>query len=191
MLEHVAWARNLPSCDPVDCCKRILIALDLSADSPALFTHGLCIARKTGAKLFLVHVDDAALVNTLGFLPAETYEQWVTGCQDNVRQQLQPLVEQAREAGVEAEIVPLTGSYGGAILDTAREQNIDLIVMGYHHDRSKVARFIMGSTAVSVLKGAPCPTLMVPLVVGEGMKPDSSAATKQNNSATGQKRARF
>ncbi|MBK7583943.1 MAG: universal stress protein [Myxococcales bacterium] len=54
------------------------------------------------------------------------------------------------------------GDAAAVIVERARSQPIDLLVMGTH-GRTGVRRFLMGSVAERVLRLAPCPVLVVPL----------------------------
>lgn len=47
------------------------------------------------------------------------------------------------------------------VVEYARNQQIDLMVLGTHA-RSGVERFLMGSTAEVILRHTPCPVLIVP-----------------------------
>lgn len=47
-----------------------------------------------------------------------------------------------------------------AILSVAREEEIDLIVMS-SHGRSGLTRLVLGSVAEQVVRGAPCPVLLL------------------------------
>lgn len=49
----------------------------------------------------------------------------------------------------------------GAILDCADKERIDLIVMS-SHGRSGLSRMLIGSVTDKILRGAPCPVLVVP-----------------------------
>lgn len=49
-----------------------------------------------------------------------------------------------------------------AITSYARQEDIDLIILGTH-GRGLVSRVFMGSVSKSVMENAPCPVLMVPL----------------------------
>src|SRR4030095_11937960 len=49
-----------------------------------------------------------------------------------------------------------------AIVDCAEKERIDLIVMS-SHGRSGLSRMLIGSVTDKVLRGAPCPILVVPL----------------------------
>ncbi len=53
------------------------------------------------------------------------------------------------------------GDIESAILDYAKENAADLIVMGTH-GRSGVPHFLVGSVAERVVRVAPCPVLTVP-----------------------------
>jgi nucleotide-binding universal stress UspA family protein len=49
----------------------------------------------------------------------------------------------------------------GAIVDCAENERIDLIVMS-SHGRSGLSRMLIGSVTDKILRGAPCPVLVVP-----------------------------
>jgi nucleotide-binding universal stress UspA family protein len=50
----------------------------------------------------------------------------------------------------------------GAIVDCAEKEGVDLIVMS-SHGRSGLSRMLIGSVTDKVLRGSPCPVLVVPL----------------------------
>lgn len=50
----------------------------------------------------------------------------------------------------------------GAIVDCAEKEAVDLIVMS-SHGRSGLSRMLIGSVTDKILRGAPCPVLVVPL----------------------------
>jgi nucleotide-binding universal stress UspA family protein len=54
----------------------------------------------------------------------------------------------------------LAGPVAEAIVDFAKVNHIDLIVMSTH-GRSGLSRWVYGSVAEKVLRGAHCPTLIV------------------------------
>jgi len=72
--------------------------------------------------------------------------------------------ERAAEAGVELKIGKRTvvGLPYNAIVDCAENEPIDLIVMS-SHGRSGLWRMLIGSVTDKILRGAPCPVLVVPL----------------------------
>jgi universal stress protein A len=54
------------------------------------------------------------------------------------------------------------GDAYGAILDCADNERVDLIVMS-SHGRSGLSRMLIGSVTDKILRGSPCPVLVVPL----------------------------
>jgi nucleotide-binding universal stress UspA family protein len=56
------------------------------------------------------------------------------------------------------------GSPVDAILDRARQERADLIVMGTH-GRTGLSRLLVGSVAEGVLRHAPCPVVVVPYAI--------------------------
>jgi nucleotide-binding universal stress UspA family protein len=65
-----------------------------------------------------------------------------------------------------------------AIVDFAKEINVDLIVMGTH-GRGAVAHLLMGSVAERVVRTAPCPVLTVRHPEHEFVHPDALVASTQ------------
>ena len=72
--------------------------------------------------------------------------------------------ERAGEAGAELKIGKrvVAGLPYNAIVDCAENGHIDLIVMS-SHGRSGLSRMLIGSVTDKILRGAPCPVLVVPL----------------------------
>ena len=64
----------------------------------------------------------------------------------------------AADSGAECRVVE--GAAAAEILDTARNESCDLIVIGTH-GRGGVARLLLGSVAEAVLRHAPCPVLAI------------------------------
>jgi nucleotide-binding universal stress UspA family protein len=76
----------------------------------------------------------------------------------------EPIFEQAREklAGIEVETRAYGGGSPGAILTLlAEREDFDAIVVGSPH-RGAIGRVLIGSTARSVLNGAPCDVAVAP-----------------------------
>lgn len=66
----------------------------------------------------------------------------------------------AAGAGVDIETAVLEGKPAAEILKYAREQNIDLIVVGTQGKKG-IERLLLGSVAESVIRSAPCRVLVV------------------------------
>lgn len=78
------------------------------------------------------------------------------------RDELDQAVADAQTRGVKARVQQVTDALAPAqtLLDEAARTNADLIVIGLR-SRSRTGKFLMGSTAQTVLLGAPCNVLAV------------------------------
>ena len=70
------------------------------------------------------------------------------------------MLVELQEAGVSAEYVSARGSPERIVVDTARDKEADLIVMGTH-GRTGLAHIALGSVAERVVRDAHCPVLTV------------------------------
>jgi nucleotide-binding universal stress UspA family protein len=81
--------------------------------------------------------------------------------EENARQQVDVVVIDDDRQRLHAEsIVLAAASAARAIVDDAKDQGIDLIVIGTH-GRGVVSRMLLGSVAERVVRTAPCPVLTV------------------------------
>jgi nucleotide-binding universal stress UspA family protein len=65
-----------------------------------------------------------------------------------------------KAAGMDAQAVVLQGDPREAILDLAKRERVDLVVMG-SHGRTGLGKLLMGSVASHVVAHAPCSVLVV------------------------------
>jgi nucleotide-binding universal stress UspA family protein len=82
--------------------------------------------------------------------------QMITRAQEELQSQLNKF-PQAKDVSVTTDIG--TGTPYDAILKEAEDKGVDLIVIA-SLGRSGIARFLIGSVARNVLKGAKCPVLL-------------------------------
>ena len=156
--------------------KNILVATDFSEPSDAALTYGRELATRFGATLHVLH----AAENIIGRFGAETYSATAPDLQarleSDARRRLNELLIDSDNSGPSTKPVLLTASSPAlAIVDYAKEKNIDLIVVGTH-GRSALAHLVMGSVAERVVRLAPCPVLTVRHPEREFVQPDTLAA---------------
>lgn len=96
---------------------KILYATDLAGDSLKALPHALSLARVSGAELMLLHVPEAA-----------TPQEHLTSLHDR----LNAMVPPEAKKWCRCDTLVLPGEPGEVILKTARQQNVDFIVMGGH-----------------------------------------------------------
>ncbi len=134
--------------------KRILCPIDFSEFSEAALSYASSLAQESHARLYLVHVDDSQVPYDAG------YAAYVAP-PSNPEALRERLVEQRPTLpNVEYQHELLFGHPADAVVEFARQNAIDLIVMGTH-GRTGVARLLMGSIAEAVVRRAECPVLTV------------------------------
>jgi nucleotide-binding universal stress UspA family protein len=128
--------------------KHILCPVDFSSASAAALQLGSALAREHGATIIIAYVEpDPSPFKTMGYDPnsLEHHELWHT----------LPL---ATDVTFVQRL--LSGEPADEILQFARDNKVDLIVMG-SHGRSGVARMLTGSVAEAVIRRAEVPVLTV------------------------------
>ena len=136
--------------------KRILVATDFSEASGKALTEAVRFARKHDAELHVVYVEVIALqgLGTFTDVPLPDYIRKVSqlglGGDQNVTINYQKTVARVIRDASEA----------AGIVRYAREQGIDMIVLGTH-GRSVIPELLLGSVAQAVVREAPCAVLVV------------------------------
>ncbi|HEU4686376.1 MAG TPA: universal stress protein [Nitrospira sp.] len=148
--------------------EKILVPVDFSSCSDEAFGVALRMAALFGAELFLLHVIDIGAIaafNRLGLLavPSEAIAQ-----RRRLRHQARLKIREMRAAhpseGVAIKRVVVEGTPFVEIAKAAREEGIDLIVMGSYGGRSdSMDKIFFGATAEKVVRTAGCAVLTVPL----------------------------
>lgn len=131
----------------------ILLPADGSPGSEAAIEHGIDLAALTDATVHAVHV---AEVTDFGDV-AEDDEDLVTQGHEIV----QPVVATAEEADLEVVETVLEGTPHERLVEYARRNAIDAIVIGTH-GKSGISRVLLGSTAEKVIRESPVPVVTVP-----------------------------
>lgn len=156
---------------------KILVAIDASEMADLVFERALSLAKLSKASLSLLHVLSAEEENSPMPVPYDifdlypaagnelTLETWRQQWEAFVQQGLDLLkqrTEKAKNAGIEAEYIQISGSPGRAICQVARDRQADLIVLG-HRGLSGLSEIFLGSVSNYVLHHAPCSVLTVQL----------------------------
>ena len=141
---------------------RLLVPLDGSELAEKALAYAAYIAREVGAELRLFRVvtrpapplSDGEMVIIADTGPTVAEES------ANARQYLQMTAERLRETGIRVDYAIEVGDAATAIVEYAREQSVDLIVMSTH-GRSGLGRWVYGSVADRVLRSSAQPVLLV------------------------------
>ena len=136
--------------------KKILVPTDFSEHSGKAVLYGEELAKKFGATLHLVHaVEKVPVMYGEGaFFTPETEAEM----QAASTKELEALTPDVGGNPVVRKVV--LGHPFVEIVRYARENEIDLIVLGTH-GRGALAHMLLGSVAEKVVRKAPCPVLTV------------------------------
>lgn len=127
----------------------ILCPIDFSAVTEKLVTYAAALAAGTGAELRLLHVLEAGAASAGAPLPDL-----------QVAHALARYREVARQAGARVTTAVAQGEAAAEIVADARLHPADILIIGAH-GQTGLTRFLMGSTAETVVRTAPCVTLLV------------------------------
>jgi nucleotide-binding universal stress UspA family protein len=156
--------------------KNVLVATDFGEAAAAALDYGRDLARRYGATLHLLYVaDDVTVRYAFGdtpTLPPEIQQD----IEEDARKRAEGLLSLADREQLHARVVVWTSvATAAAIVDYARSQQVDLIVMGTH-GRGAVSHLLMGSVAERVVRTASCPVLTVHHLQREFIAPAAMAA---------------
>lgn len=134
--------------------KKILVSTDFSSCSEAALTMATALARDSGATLLIVHVEEIPL--------ATGSAEFLYSVPEPNTQELKRLLADVkpRDPRVAFEHHLLAGDPAEAIIRTAEQEGVDIIVIGTH-GRTGLTRLLMGSVAEAIVRRATCPVLTV------------------------------
>ena len=142
--------------------RSLLVAVDDSDAASTVIEHARVVARQLGACGRVAHVLTHGTVDRLLSAGEVTpYDLRVIEAEQQLVEATQDWLE--AQLGAQDELTPLVlvGDAAEAILNEARKLGAELIVLGKRR-KSRVSRFVLGSVAAAVLRGANCPVLVVP-----------------------------
>ena len=134
--------------------KRVLVGTDGSRFSQPAVDKAISFAQSYCGDLVVISVVD---------VPTEFYAEAPQAVEDMIRKAKQytaDVKKKAETAGVRAESYVGEAESWEAIVNLAREQAADVIVMG-SHGRTGLRRLLMGSVTEKVIGYAACPVLVV------------------------------
>ena len=137
--------------------KKILAPTDFSDISAAGVRYACKLAKDTGAEIVVFNVDVLDESNRVDKREMEQHKKRLA----------EFVAEKIGDAGLGLKMrqVVDAGQPFGAIVDCAEKEGVDLIVMS-SHGRSGLSRMLIGSVTDKILRGSPCPILVVPMAKG-------------------------
>ncbi len=142
--------------------KKILVPTDFSEFSKPPLKYGCAIAARFDSELHLLHVvpDAAMLVPEAGMVSGEAMLAQTDALEESAMKQLQQMPDDGWDNGKPITRATRTGATFYEVIQYAKENDIDLIVIGTH-GRSGLMHVLLGSVAEKIVRKAPCPVLTV------------------------------
>ncbi len=151
--------------------RKILCPVDFSESSEHALEYAVAFAETHQAELVLVHVMDYAAIDVLDYPTAFEFSSQINEKLKEISEErLSQLTETKRGEYAKVSSRLCTGTPFLELVNIARDEAVDLIVMGTH-GRSGLAHVFMGSVAEKVVRKAPCPVLTVKHPEHEFVKP--------------------
>ncbi|MBI1248603.1 universal stress protein [bacterium] len=132
--------------------QRILFPTDFSHCGDAALHLATALARDSGGKIIIVHVEEPPTAYGSG----EMYYGMLDPSPDDLKEMLHEVKPDSPDVPVEYRLV--TGDPSAAIVRLAEEEKADLIVLGTH-GRTGLMHMLIGSTAESIVRHSKCPVL--------------------------------
>lgn len=147
---------------------KVLFPTDFSELSEAAWGYALTLARAFGAEVLLLHVVSEPPAGSVLYEIGSSPEGFVRTATEEAKRLMAELVSGAADPKVAITPQVRRGLEFREINAAARENGVDLIVMGTH-GRTGLSHLLIGSVAERVVRTAPCPVLTVrhPAMQGE------------------------
>lgn len=145
----------------------IVVPTDLSDYSLRALPYAIGLAERFEARLKILCINEPAVpISDVTWAGVDVHSTDDTLLAE-ARKALDKILREQVPADLDVEATVITGNPVEGIIQYAREQNADLLVM-CTHGRTGLSHVLMGSTAEAVVRRAPCPvlTLRQPMPVG-------------------------
>ena len=153
----------------IELFRKILVPVDFSFCSHEAYRVALHIAKAFQSELIALHVIDTSAVaafNRLGLLavPSDETKQR-RRLRHHARLKIRQLLASQSKEGIPVKRVVVEGAPFVEISKFARQERIDLIVLGSYGGRSEnMDKIFFGATAEKVVRTAGCAILTIPLL---------------------------
>ncbi len=139
---------------------KIVIPTDFSDAAKNALNYGIALAKKAGAELQIIHINQVAMVDAT--MPAETYQIFVKEIEEQTKENFVNLEKTVLEnSGISYTMHSRYGFVADEICDFSQKHETDLIIMGTT-GASGIEEILVGSNAASVVVRTNVPVMVVP-----------------------------
>ena len=148
--------------------KKVLIAVDESPIAQKIVKKGHALAKAMDADVILLHVvSDVPFYSTLHYTPVIGFDGLNSAIESVTGQHMVEVATKYLENlkalldDEHIETIVKQGEFANTILETAKEENADIIVMG-SNSRRGLEKMLVGSIAQKVLQRSLIPLFIIP-----------------------------
>jgi nucleotide-binding universal stress UspA family protein len=143
--------------------KKVLFCTDFSENADYAFEYAYGVAKRDEGVLYILHVIPAHRNQKFveGLIDAETLEKVHKNFQKLLDNDYTEHYVNKIEDGITYELVTKSGREDEEILNFAKQEKVDIIVMGTH-GRTGIEHVFFGSVAEKVLRHSPLPVFVIP-----------------------------
>ncbi len=140
---------------------KIVVAIDGSQQSLEAAEHGIAMAKKDNAELFVMSVIHTS-ASMLTYGNEKSFREFLKKSKEETDEWFNAIRKKATEFGVSVKTDTVEEIYSvpGAIIKYAEERKADVIVIG-GTGRSGFKKFLLGSVSEDVVRYSRCPVLVV------------------------------
>ncbi|MGB8993297.1 MAG: universal stress protein [Desulfobaccales bacterium] len=140
--------------------QKILFPIDFAANFETMLPWVSTFADKFGATVYVVFVTQDLSNFSTFYVPHGNIQSFQQEALDSARKRMAAAKQEFFSTFPKLETRVELGSPAEKILELAKKEKIDLIIMGVH-GRKGLERAIFGSVADKVVQSAPCPVMTI------------------------------
>ena len=143
--------------------KKVLFCTDFSDNADYAFDFAYGIAKRDQGILYILHVIpyNPHQAYAESFITTEDLEKIQKAVEEDIANNYNERYEKKIEDGIAYEFVTKSGREDEEILTFAKQENVDIIVMGTH-GKTGIEHVFFGSVAEKVLRHSPFPVFVIP-----------------------------
>ena len=144
--------------------RQVIVPVDFEQHTDKLVKFAICMANKLDAKVTFVHVVKEG--EYYSDYDSSSFEEFEARIQNNAEKKMAAIIGKNKISCPGCTGVLLSGDPVDCIVEYAKDQEIDLIIMATHGSKG-IEKILLGSVADRVLQRAHCPTLVFNPYKGE------------------------
>ena len=143
--------------------KKVLFCTDFSENSDYAFDYAFGIAKRDKGLLYILHIlpENPHQAYAESYITGEDLEKLQRAIEEDLDNKYKEHYIKKIENGTKFEIVTISGREDEEILKFAKDEHVDIIVMGTH-GRTGIEHVVFGSVAEKVLRHSPFPVFIIP-----------------------------